>query len=52
MELDMSRKQNPLSEEEVEARETQNRLVERANQLQLEEDEEIRTFNQVVGKCG
>ncbi|XP_027136436.1 cilia- and flagella-associated protein 45 isoform X2 [Larimichthys crocea] len=53
MELDMSRKQNPLSEEEVEARETQNRLVERANQLQLEEDEEIRTFNQLIlnAKC-
>ncbi|XP_071327968.1 cilia- and flagella-associated protein 45 [Trachinotus anak] len=48
-EADLSRKENPaLTELELEARDRAQRLVERANALRLEQEEEIKKLNKLI----
>lgn len=49
----MSRKENTaLTELELEARDRAQRLVERANALRMEQEDEIKKLNQVGSSCG
>lgn len=50
-EADLTRKKNPaLTELEIEARDRAQRLLERANALRMEQEEEIKKLNK-VGSC-
>lgn len=52
-EADLSRKENhALTELELEARDRAQRLVERANALRMEQEDEIKKLNQVGSSCG
>lgn len=52
-EADLSRKENhALTELELEARDRAQRLVERANALRMEQEDEIKKLNKVGSSCG